>query len=75
MTTYTVVGVWDHEGSDDTDLIIAGVVEGDVRLVDSGAPLEPGAYTRFAATVEADSPDEAESAVLEEYSSPDDDVD
>ena len=33
---YTVIGVWDHEGDDDTELIIAGVVAGDVPLVDTG---------------------------------------
>ena len=34
---YTVIGVWDHQGDDDTELIVAGVVAGDVPLVDTGA--------------------------------------
>lgn len=68
MQTYTVIGVWDHEGSDDTNLIIAGVVEGDVDVVDLQDNVgDYGAYTRFATTVEARDPGEAERLVLEEY--------
>ena len=67
MQTYTVIGVWNHEGSDDTDLIIAGVAEGEVVMVDSQDDVgEYGVYTRFATTVEAGSPEEAERLVLAE---------
>ena len=59
---YTVIGVWDHQGDDDTELIIAGVVAGDVPLVDTGG--ETTGYTRFATVVDADSPDEAEQLAL-----------
>ena len=31
---YRVIGVWDHQGDDDTELIVAGVVAGGVPLVD-----------------------------------------
>lgn len=43
---------------DDTELIVAGVVTGDVPLVDTDG--ETTGYTRFASVVDADSPDEAE---------------
>jgi len=33
---YKVIGVWDHQGDDDTELIVVGVVAGDVPLVDIG---------------------------------------
>lgn len=69
MPTYTVIGVWDHEGSDDTNLIIAGVIEGDVAVVDLQDNVgEYGVYTRFAETVDAASPAEAERLIMEEYS-------
>jgi len=59
---YIVIGVWDHQGDDDTELIIAGVVAGDAPLVDTGG--ETTGYTRFATVVDADSPDEAEQLAL-----------
>jgi hypothetical protein len=68
MPTYTVIGVWDHEGSDDTTLIIAGVVEGEVQSVDDQDNVgEYGVYTRFSASVEASDPAEAERLVIAEY--------
>ena len=59
---YKVIGVWDHQGDDDTELIVAGVVAGDVPLVDTDG--ETTGYTRFATVVDADSPDEAEHLAL-----------
>lgn len=59
---YTVIGVWDHQGYDDTELIIAGVVAGDIPLVDTGG--ETTGYTRFATVVDAASPDETEQLAL-----------
>lgn len=59
---YTVIAVWDHEGADDTDLIIAGVIEGGHTPVDQ----QQGPFTRYAVTVEADSPAAAEAMVLAE---------
>lgn len=69
MPTYTVIGVWDHEGQDDTDLIVAGVIEGDVPVVDAQGDVGAlGTYTRYATTVEATDPAEAERIVLAECS-------
>jgi len=65
MPKFTVIGVWDHEGQDDTDLIVAGVVEGEVRVVDTQNNVgQYGVYTRYATFVEADSPEEAERIVV-----------
>lgn len=58
LRTYTVIGVWDHEGDTDTDLIIAAVIEGDHRPVDDG---EGSEWTRYATVVQATDPVHAES--------------
>ena len=67
MSTYTVIGLWI-----DDELVIAGVVEGDVPVVDNGPDAGDG-YQRYAQPVEADSPDDAERVALELASGDDDD--
>lgn len=53
MTTYTVIGVW----QDDT-LVIAGVAEGSVPMVDNGPDIF--GPQRYAGVFVADCPDDAE---------------
>lgn len=63
---YTVIGVWNHEGQDDTDLIVAGVIEGRCRVVDRQDDVGAfGVFTRFATSVEAESAEEAERIAIE----------
>lgn len=66
MPIFTVIGLWL-----DDELTIAGVVEGDVKAVDSGP--EAGGLQRYCQSFEADSPDEAEVAATLAAEQDDDD--
>lgn len=58
---YTVIGLVD----DNCDLLVAGVIEGDHCIVDT--QYESGGLSRYAACVEANSPDEAEEVAQRAY--------
>lgn len=60
MPEYTVIAAWI-----DDELVIAGVTEGDVKMVDQD-PYISG-LSRFAESVEAESAQEAERLILEEH--------
>jgi len=57
--TYTVIGVWANDSA-----VVAGVVEGTVRLVDTFVPENDGDFSRWAEVVEATTPDEAEAMAI-----------
>ncbi len=59
LTTYTVIGVWANDAA-----VVAGVVVGTVKLVDSFEPENDGDFGRWAVVVEATSPDEAETMAI-----------
>lgn len=61
MDTYTVVGLTDEAG----DLLVAGVLPGRHDCVD--AESQSGEFYRYATTVEADDPDEAELKAYVQY--------
>lgn len=57
---YTVLGLINN---DSDELMIAGVVEGDIDCVDTD---QGGYHSRWASSFDADSPDEAEEMAHEE---------
>lgn len=59
MATYTVIGLWI-----DNELVVAGVADGDVPMVDNGPDASERDYQRYAETFEATGPDEAEQLAI-----------
>lgn len=58
MTAYTVIGVWIND-----EFYVAGVAAGDIQMVDQDPYID--GVSRFAESIEADSPEEAERLICE----------